>query len=368
MLQMPYEQQLKKKEDYIRHLLKGICPVKPISGMEEPFHYRNKVHGVVGRGPKGTVMTGTYQSGSHRLVNVDRCLIDDPRGDEIILAVRRLAQSFKLIPYNEDTGYGLLRHVLVRVARATGQIMVVLVTASPIFPSRNNFVRALRREFPAITTIVQNINDRQTSMVLGEREQVLYGQGYIEDILCGLKFRISAGSFYQINAVQTEKLYREAVRLAGLTGRETVVDAYCGIGTISLIAAKEAGHVIGVELNRDAVRDAVGNARSNKITNARFYAGDAGEFLTRMAAEGQKADVIFMDPPRSGSTETFIRAVAEMGPARVVYISCGPETLARDLKLFGRMGYAAEYARPFDMFCQTGHVETVCLMSRVEGK
>ena len=203
-------------------------------------------------------------------------------------------------------------------------------------------------------------------MVLGDREQVLYGKGYIEDVLCGYRFRISARSFYQVNPVQTEIMYGKAMELAGLTGKETVVDAYCGIGTIGIAASGKAKQVIGVELNPDAVRDAIGNARQNQIKNIRFWCGDAGDFLTGMAAEGEKADVVFMDPPRSGSTQVFMDAVAKMGPKRVVYISCGPETLARDLKYFKKKVYQAKEAWPVDLFPWTGHVETVVLLSKGE--
>ena len=296
---------------------------------------------------------------------MDSCQIEDQKADEIIVTIRSMLRSFKIRVFDEDTGYGLLRHVLIRRGFTTGEILVVLVTASPVFPSKNNFVKALREKHPEITTIVQNINGRSTSMVLGDKEHVLYGKGYIEDELCGLRFRISSRSFYQINSVQTEKLYGKAMELAGLTGKETVLDAYCGIGTIGLIASKHAGKVIGVELNQDAVRDAVQNAKKNGITNAQFFCNDAGRFMSHMAARGESADVVFMDPPRSGSTEEFIDSVALMQPKRVVYISCGPDTLARDLKVFAKHGYRAKEAWPVDLFGWTGHVETVCLLSKL---
>ena len=295
---------------------------------------------------------------------MDSCLIEDQKADEIIVTIRSMLRSFKIRVFDEDTGYGLLRHVLIRRGFTTGEILVVLVTASPVFPSKNNFVKTLREKHPEITTIVQNINGRSTSMVLGDKEHVLYGKGYIEDVLCGLRFRISSRSFYQINSAQTEKLYGKAMELAGLTGKETVLDAYCGIGTIGLIASKHAGKVIGVELNQDAVRDAVQNAKKNGITNAQFFCNDAGRFMSHMAARGESADVVFMDPPRSGSTEEFIDAVALMQPKRVVYISCGPDTLARDLRMFAKHGYKAKEAWPVDLFGWTEHVETVCLLSR----
>ena len=348
----------------MEELLGGVCPVRPIIGMEEPYHYRNKVHAVFGLDRKNNPISGIYKEGTHRILPVDSCLIEDQKADEIIVTIRSMLRSFKIRVFDEDTGYGLLRHVLIRRGFTTGEILVVLVTASPVFPSKNNFVKALREKHPEITTIVQNINGRSTSMVLGDKEHVLYGKGYIEDELCGLRFRISSRSFYQINSVQTEKLYGKAMELAGLTGKETVLDAYCGIGTIGLIASKHAGKVIGVELNQDAVRDAVQNAKKNGITNAQFFCNDAGRFMTHMAARGESADVVFMDPPRSGSTEEFIDSVALMQPKRVVYISCGPDTLARDLKVFAKHGYRAKEAWPVDLFGWTGHVETVVLMSR----
>lgn len=348
----------------MEELLGGVCPVRPIIGMEEPYHYRNKVHAVFGLDRKNNPISGIYKEGTHRILPVDSCLIEDQKADEIIVTIRSMLRSFKIRVFDEDTGYGLLRHVLIRRGFTTGEILVVLVTASPVFPSKNNFVKALREKHPEITTIVQNINGRSTSMVLGDKEHVLYGKGYIEDFLCGLRFRISSRSFYQINSAQTEKLYAKAMELAELTGNETVLDAYCGIGTIGLIASKHAGKVIGVELNQDAVRDAVQNAKKNGITNAQFFCNDAGRFMSHMAARGESADVVFMDPPRSGSTEEFIDAVALMQPKRVVYISCGPDTLARDLKIFAKHGYRAKEAWPVDLFGWTGHVETVVLMSK----
>ena len=348
----------------MEELLGGVCPVRPIIGMEEPYHYRNKVHAVFGLDRKNNPISGIYKEGTHRILPVDSCLIEDQKADEIIVTIRSMLRSFKIRVFDEDTGYGLLRHVLIRRGFTTGEILVVLVTASPVFPSKNNFVKALREKHPEITTIVQNINGRNTSMVLGDKEHVLYGKGYIEDELCGLRFRISSRSFYQINSVQTEKLYGKAMELAELTGKETVLDAYCGIGTIGLIASKHAGKVIGVELNQDAVRDAVQNAKKNGITNAQFFCNDAGRFMSHMAARGESADVVFMDPPRSGSTEEFIDSVALMQPKRVVYISCGPDTLARDLRMFAKHGYKAKEAWPVDLFGWTGHVETVALLQR----
>lgn len=363
-LNLTYEEQLEKKKRELQRLLKGICPIHEVIGMENPWHYRNKVHAVFSHDRKGNPISGVYQENSHIVLPVESCLIEDEKADEIIGTIRGMLKSFKIRTYDEDTGYGLLRHVLVKRGFATGEIMVVLVTASPVFPSRNNFVKALRQKHPEITTVIQNINGRDTSMVLGDREQVLYGKGYIEDVLCGCRFRISARSFYQVNPVQTEVLYSKAMEYAGLTGKETVVDAYCGIGTIGIVASRKAKQVIGVELNPDAVRDAVRNARANKIDNIRFYQGDAGDFLQKMAANGEKADVVFMDPPRSGSTERFMAAAAAMGPKRIVYVSCGPDTLARDLKYLRKKGYRVEKGVGVDLFPWTGHCEVCVKLER----
>lgn len=367
-LNLTYEEQLEKKKKELQRLLKGICPIHEVIGMENPWYYRNKVHAVFSHDRKGNPISGVYQENSHIVLPVESCLIEDEKADEIIGTIRGMLKSFKIRTYDEDTGYGLLRHVLVKRGFATGEIMVVLVTASPVFPSRNNFVKALRQKHPEITTVIQNINGRDTSMVLGDREQVLYGKGYIEDVLCGCRFRISARSFYQVNPVQTEMLYSKAMEYAGLTGKETVVDAYCGIGTIGIVASRKAKQVIGVELNPDAVRDAVRNARANKIDNIRFYQGDAGDFLQKMAANGEKADVVFMDPPRSGSTERFMAAAAAMGPKRIVYVSCGPDTLARDLKYLRKKGYRVEKGVGVDLFPWTGHCEVIVSLSKLNIK
>lgn len=361
---MTYAFQLKEKEQQVRKLLKPYCEVKPIIGMKEPYYYRNKVHAVFDHDRKGNPISGVYQAGTHVVVSVDSCLIEDQQADGIIVTIRSLLKSFKIRTYDEDTGYGLLRHVLVRKGFTSGEIMVVLVTASPVFPSKNNFVKALRKVHPEITTIVQNVNHRGDSMVLGKTDHVLYGKGYIEDQLCGCTFRISPQSFYQVNPVQTEILYNKAMEYAALTGDETVIDAYCGTGTIGLIASKNAKSVIGVELNKDAVRDAISNAKRNDIKNERFFCADATEFMTDMAANGEKADVIFLDPPRNGSTKECLDAVVKMGPQRVVYVSCNPETLARDLAYITKKGYKVKEAVPVDCFPWTVHVETVCLLSR----
>ena len=315
---------------------------------------------------QGQIVSGVYQSASHRIVPVSDCLIENTVADEIIVTIRSLLKSFKIRPYDEDTGRGTLRHVLVRRGWRSGEILVVLVTAHGMPPGKRNFVRALLQRHPDITTVVQNINAGQTSLVLGPHSEVLYGPGYIREQLGDFTFRISPRAFYQINPVQTEVLYRTALEYAGLTGTETVVDAYCGTGTIGIFASRNAARVIGVENNRDAVRDAISNAKANRADNVRFYTADASDFLQGMAKAGEHADVVILDPPRAGSDERFLSAVTTVAPERVVYVSCNPETLARDLGYLTRHGYRVERIQPVDMFPHTEHIETVVLLSKGE--
>ena len=363
-MHMPYDDQLKYKQKTVNSLLSEFCKVNRIIGMDNPYHYRNKVQAAFGwDNRKKKCISGVYQSNSHRLVPVDNCLIEDEKADEIIVCIRGLADSFKLKPYDEDRRTGFIRHVLVKRGFTTNEIMVVIVSATPVFPSRNNFVKALLKEHPEITTIVHNINPFDTNLVLGKQNKVLYGKGYIEDELCGCTFRISPSSFYQINPVQTEVLYSTAIDYAELTGSESFFDSYCGTGTIGIIAAKKAGRVLGVELNRDAVRDAISNAKRNNTHNIYFQSGDAGEFLTALAKEGEHFDVVMMDPPRAGSSKEFLKSVCTMKPKRIVYVSCNPVTLARDLKYLTSHGYKAEAIQPVDMFPFTKHVETVVKLS-----
>ncbi len=361
-----YEDQLAIKDKELRKLLSSFGDMEPIIGSDNPYHYRNKVNAAFKRKKSGEIISGTYEEGTHNILPVTSCFIEDEQATRIMGIIRDLVRSFKITTHNEDTGYGLLKHVMIRTARKTGQIMVVLVTADPVFPSKNNFVKALRNMHPEITTIVQNINQKHTSMVLGDRNHVMYGKGYIEDVLCGKRFRISPNSFYQVNPEQTEKLYMKAIEFAGLTGDEVVLDAYCGIGTIGMVASDKAKEVIGVELNKDAVRDAINNAKLNGCKNIRFYNNDAGKFMVGMANDGAKVDVVFMDPPRSGSDEAFMSSVMKLAPERIVYISCGPDALARDLKYMTKSGkYRVERMVGCDMFSFTTHVESVVLLSKV---
>lgn len=372
MLGLDYAEQLKQKEAAVRKLVGKYGPVAPIRGAENPCHYRNKVISTFAAGPGGKLVSGIYAAGTHKVLPVESCLLQDEVLDTVMQAVRAAASACRYQPYNEDKGTGLLRHCLLRRGAVSGQVMVVLVTAQPVLPGAKNFVRALlaeaeKRHVP-VTTVVQNYNPRRTSVVLGEEEKVLYGKGFILDTLCGKTYALSPRSFYQINHDQTEVLYGLAVEAARLTGKEVVLDAYCGIGTIGLTASGRAKQVVGVELNRDAVRDAIGNARHNDVKNARFFAADATQWITEAAAAGQRADVIFMDPPREGSTPQFIESVARMAPKRVVYVSCNPETMARDLALLTAKGYRAEGFTPVDLFPQTAHCETVCLLSKLNVK
>lgn len=361
---VPYDKQLKKKQQNLQELLGEFGKVEPIIGMDNPDHYRNKVHAVFGLDQKHRPIAGVYEEKTHRVVDVESCFLENEKSTAIIRTIKNMIRSFKIKTYDEDTGYGLLRHVLVRTGFQTGQIMVVLVLGSPILPSKNNFVKALLKEHPEITTIVVNVNNRNTSMVLGDKEQVIYGKGYIEDVLCGKTFKISPKSFYQVNPVQTEKLYSTAIEYAGLTGKETILDAYCGIGTIGMIASDKAKRVIGVELNSDAVRDARTNAKINKIENIELYNKDAGEFMVQLAEQNEKIDVVFMDPPRAGSDEAFLSSVVKCSPNRIVYVSCNPETLARDLKYLTKNGYKVKKMRGCDMFPHTSHCECIVALER----
>lgn len=360
---MTYEEQLKFKQIKCIKLLGKFGRVKEIIGMENPTHYRCKVQAAFSKNKTG-IISGIYQSSTHKIVPIDTCLIEDSTADEIIVTIRKLLKSFKLKPFDENQMTGFLRHVLIRKGYYTGQIMVVLVTGSSLFPKSRSFINALIERHPEITTVVQNINNKFTSLVLGDRNITLYGDGYIEDTIFNYVFRISPRSFYQVNPVMTTVLYGKAIEYMELSGNETVIDAYCGTGTIGILASGGAKKVIGVELNADAVRDAKFNAKRNDIKNIEFYTADASDFMVEMAKAGQTADVVIMDPPRAGSDERFMSSVVTLGPKKVVYVSCNPETLARDLNYFIKNGYKVKRIQPVDMFPHTNHVETVALLVR----
>ena len=343
MIDTPYETQLRKKHKKVADLLEPYCKVESFIGMETPEHYRCKVHAVFTHDRKGNPLSGIYQEGSHKVVPVESCLLEDKKADEIIATIRGMLRSFKIKTYDEDYGQGLLRHVLIRVGKNSGQIMVILVLTSPILPSKNNFVKALLKAHPEITTIVLNVNT---------------------DTVCGMEFKISPKSFYQVNPVQTEKMYSKAIELADLDGSEEALDCYSGVGTIGIIASPHVKHVTSVEINGDAVRDAIWNAKNNDIDNVTFYKNDATRFMQQMADSGDKADVVFMDPPRSGATEEFLNSLFVLGPSKVVYISCGPDSLARDLGIFVKNGYKVTDCVPVDMFCHTRSIETIVLLKK----
>lgn len=366
LLGLPYAEQLAKKQKDTEKLLGKFGTVRPILGMEDPWHYRNKAVSTFCTGPGRSLQSGIYAQGTHRVIPVEECLLHNPALDEAIAAVRAAAAACRYEPFNEDRRTGLIRHVLVRHSRATGQVLVCLVTAQAALPGSKAFVAKLRQLCPAVSTVVQNINPRHSSAVLGSAEKLLYGKGYIEDTLCGVTFRLSAASFYQVNPVQTERLYQTAIEAAGLNGSQTVLDAYCGVGTIGLACAGKAKSVLGVELNRSAVNCAVQNARANGIANARFLCADATSAIQRMAQQGERMDVVILDPPRAGSTPEFLQAVCQLAPERVVYISCNPETQRRDLEYLTARGWKATFIQPVDLFPHTEHVETVVLLSKGE--
>lgn len=360
-----YAEQLRHKQSFAIDTLGKFGHVEEIIGAEDYLHYRNKVHAAFGLDGTGKIVSGIYKAGTHKIINVDSCLIDNETADSIILSIRQMLREFKIQVFDEKSGRGWLRHVLVRRGYATGEVMVVLVAVSPIFKNQKPFLKKLLEKHPEISTVVLNINDRFGPVVLGTKNKVIFGSGYIVDLLCGNRFRISPSSFYQINTAQTEKLYSKAIEFAGLTGREMVLDAYCGIGTIGITASSAAGQVIGVEVNKDSVRDAIVNARLNEIKNCWFIAGDAGETMKQMAEEKSQPDVVFMDPPRAGSDEKFLSSLVKCAPEKIVYISCNMETQARDLEYLEANGYVVRRIQPVDMFPFTSHVETVALLSKL---
>lgn len=362
-----YSRQLSIKQKRVEELLKDYAKVLPIIGAKEPEYYRNKVHGVFGHDKKGNVFTGIYQEGTHKIIPVVQCRIEDKRAAAIMQTIAELVKAFKYKVYDEDAHSGLMRHVLIRVGKKTGQIMVVLVITSPVLPSKNNFVKELVKLHPEINTIVLNVNDKNTTMVLGDKNITAYGTGYIEDELCGLRFKISPSSFYQINPPQTEILYNKAIEFAKFSGNENIIDAYCGIGTIGMTAASRVKRVTGVELNKAAIKDAISNAKQNNISNVRFVAEDASKYMTALARTGEKVDAVIMDPPRSGSTKEFVDAVSRLAAEKIIYISCNPESLARDLLWFKQKNYKVKLIQPVDMFPFTSHIETIVLMSRTKG-
>ena len=359
-----YEKQLRIKQEKIEKLMGGLGPVKPIIGMEDPTHYRNKVQVSFGYDDNHHVICGNYVPSTHLIVPVDDCMITDERANEIINSLRKLVIKHHISIFNERSYKGCLRHVLIRSSKAN-EYMVVLVTGSSYINNRELLIKDIIKYNPDVVTIVQNINNAHTSMVLGQKNLVLYGKGRITDELCGLSFDVSPNSFFQVNKRQTEILYKTAIDLASFNGNESVIDAYCGTGTIGMIFSKNVKKVIGVEINRFAIKDAINNAKRNKIGNISFVCDDAGKYMTALANKKAEIDVLIMDPPRSGADIPFLKSTLRLKPKKIVYISCGPESLRNNLLYLKKYGYQVKAIQPVDMFPFTDHVETVVLMSRV---
>lgn len=388
LLDVPYSEQLARKDAKMAELFAPLLAENPQAhllptlGMDDPRHFRNKVASpfVAGkRGPNGgrEILTGMYAPGTHRVISTEGCVIENEQAQQVVAALVPLMKRYKLAPYDEDSGRGFLRHVVVRMGHTSGEVLVTLVTNGEEFPASRNFCRDLVKKCPFVTSVVQNINTARTNVILGQREKRLYGPGFILDSLCGLSFRISSQSFYQVNGTQTQVLYEKAIELAELDGTETVIDAYCGTGTIGLVAAaRGAREVIGVDAVESSIADARQNARHNGIDNARFVVADAGDFMKEYAAEcdskrdirmGEGAvDVVFIDPPRAGCSPEFLEALCALAPRRLVYISCNPETQVRDLTYVLEHGYRLQTVQPVDMFPHTPHIESVavCINAR----
>ena len=374
-LAMPYDAQLEMKQRRIEELFSDInVEVEPIIGMDDPHHFRNKVQlpfapGRPDRNGRTTALWGIFERGSHRIVPCRECLVEDERARPIIATIADLLPRFNIKPYSERTNTGFLRYALVRTALHTGQVMLTLVASSNRLPSAKTFIERLLAAHPEITTIVLNVNPKRTSVILGKQERVLFGPGYIEDKICDCTFRISSSSFYQTNPIQAERLYDLAIDMAKLTADDRFGDAYCGTGTIGIAAAaRSEARLLGVERNADAIEDARVNAETNGLSaeQAEFVVGDAGGVFARMARAGEHLDVVFMDPPRAGSTPAFLANLAKLGPRRVVYVSCEPRSQHHDIFELMRFGYRVRRIRPVDMFPHTDHVENVALLERAE--
>ncbi len=365
---MSYEQQLQWKMKDVTGLLGEFCDISPIIPMQNPTGYRCKVQAVYRSDRSGRIISGVYQSSRSGIVGIDRCMVNDPRADEIITGVRELMRSFKIQPWNPGTDRGFVKHILVRIGKNTGEILVNIVGAASMFPKKRDFTSALVKRFPAIKTVTFSVNRSPDFLTLGDHAEVLYGEGFIIDEINGKRFRISPQSFYQVNPVQAERLYSYAINAARLTENDVILDAYSGTGTIGIIASDFVKSVQGIEYNSAAVRDAVQNCRLNGITrNVSFNRGDAGEYLRERAKKGAHFDAVFMDPARAGADRQFLRALTAIKPERIVYISCNPATLARDLRTLSKY-FNIESIQPFDMFPFTRHVECVVLMSRNKDK
>lgn len=364
---MNYAEELEAKrirvEDALRRLGGAEIHVSAILGAEQVDRYRNKAQFPVAKGPR----IGFYRPRSHDVIDVDDCLLQGEAAARLRGAVKEWMAEYSIPAYNERTFTGLVRHVYVRTNRAGRSLCCLLVNGRGV-PREVELVRALRRAEPNLAGIVLGVNEKHNNVILGDSYRTLWGEDFLSDTLCGLTFRLSVPSFYQVNQAQTEVLYGKALEFAGLTGAETVLDLYCGIGTISLVMARKAGMVWGAEVVPQAVDDAIANARRNHIENARFLCADAGEAARYLEGEGVRPDVVCVDPPRKGLAEDVVDTIADMGPERVVYVSCDPGTLGRDVKRFAGRGYTLKKAVAVDMFPRTAHVETVVLLSKLNTK
>ena len=366
---MSYEVELKEKRQQVEDAIVRIghldhVPVLPVLGASSPWHYRNKMQFPVAAAGRGKVAIGCFAAATHKVIDVADCAIQKEDNNAIIRVVRQWMKDFKIPAYDEDARTGIVRHIMGRVGVHTGEVMVCLVTAGDMVPHMKDLVQRLRREIPGLTSVVQNINTRHTNVILGPRTRTIYGKDTIHDSIGPLTFHISAQSFFQVNSEQAQRLYEQALAFADLKGKETVADVYCGTGTITLFLAQKAKQVYGIEIVAPAIRDAVRNARDNHIRNAQFILGDAVYKLPELIREGVRPGVIVLDPPRAGCGEPVLQAIARSKPTRVVYVSCNPATLARDLAYLEQYGYQAVKVQPVDMFPRTHHVESVALLTR----
>lgn len=341
--------------------------VRPTLGMDEPWRYRNKAQVPIGV-TEGGLVGGFYARGSHRIIDMETCLIQHENNDDVVRKVKDIGRKLGISAYDEEFGKGLLRHVVVKVAFRTGEMMVVLVTNGERIPYLDEWITEIRREIPSVTSICQNVNTKKTNVIFGDTTRTLWGNDVIYDYIGDVKFAISARSFYQVNPAQTEVLYGKTVEYAGLTGNETVIDAYCGIGTISLFLAQHAKQVYGVEIVREAIEDARANATLNGMDNVVFEVGASEDVIPNWKEQGIAADVIVVDPPRKGCDPRLLETILAMKPERVVYVSCNPSTLARDLRVLEDGGYKTVEVTPVDMFPHTVHVESVALLQRTDTK
>lgn len=361
-----YPAQLQAKQQKVIDMMEHIAVKKhikilPTLASPHEWHYRNKMQFPVGRSKKG-IIVGCYAHSSHRIIDAENCHIQKQTNNLIANAVREMAEKFRLSAYDEKSHYGLLRHVVGRVNRDETESMVVLVTAQPKLPREREIVQFLRAKIPNLKSIVQNINKGRNNIIMGKECRTIWGASHITDRLGSLKFKISALSFFQVNTEQAENLYECALKYADLTGSETVIDGYCGTGTISLFLAQKAKKVYGMEIVPEAIRDAIANARDNNIKNAEFMTGDAARLMPQLYKKGLRPDVIVTDPPRAGCAPEVLKTFAAMNPKRIIYVSCNPASLARDIAILDDLGYKALEIQPVDMFPQTGHVESVCLI------